>query len=274
MAENIRTTGVFRGKEGELVDILRPAGGVWGIVIDDLNGGGVFEFSADRQFLAASIIKIPIMMAAFERVRDGRLRLDDTLVLTKEYKVGGSGVLLELHDGLRLTLLDAIHLMIVVSDNTATNLVIDAIGGIDVVNDYMSRKGLKYSRLENYLMKPKPGGPRNSVTPRDVAYLLRGIATRSIDDPGDCGSMLEILKRQQYNDKIPRILPPEVKCAHKTGELDGVTHDAGIVTGPDANFVIVCLSQGLLNTREGDRTIGDVAKWAYDILSQSPVVKE
>lgn len=270
MSESITTRGLFQGKEEELLDLLRPAGGEWGIVIDDLEDKGFLELNGNKKFLAASVIKIPIMMAAFEQVRLGNCRLDDAIVLRKEDKVGGSGVLLELHNGLTLTLLDAIHLMIVVSDNTATNLVIDAIGGIDVVNRYMARKGLKDSRLENYLMKPKPEGPRNSVTPAEVAYLLRGIATRSIDNPGDCDTMYEILKRQQYNEKIPWNLPAGVECAHKTGELKGVTHDAGIVRGPGVNFVIVCLSQNLPSTREGDRTIGRIAKWAYDILAQNP----
>ncbi|MBE3519274.1 MAG: serine hydrolase [Firmicutes bacterium] len=267
MSDCIKTRGLFQGKEGELLDLLRPAGGEWGIVIDDLDGKGFLELNGNKKFLAASVIKIPIMMAAFDQVRHGRSRLDDTIVLKREDKVGGSGVLLELHNGLCLTLLDAIHLMIVVSDNTATNLVIDSIGGIDVVNQYMARRGLKDSRLENYLMKPKPQGPRNTVTPSEVAYLLRGIATRSIDNPGDCDTMYEILKRQQYNEKIPWDLPPGVECAHKTGEIQGVTHDAGIVRGPGVNFVIVCLSQNLPSTRVGDRTIGQVAKWAYDILA-------
>lgn len=188
-------------------------------MIDDLKDRGFLEYNGATKFPAASIIKIPIMMAAFDQVRQGKVRLDSTILLQREDKVGGSGILFEFHDGLVLTLLDAIHLMIVVSDNTATNLVIDAIGGMDVVNRYMSERGLTGCRPENYLMRPKPGGPRNSVTALEVCRLLRGIARRSMDNPGDCDTMFEILRRQQYNDKIPRDLRPAVECAHKTGEL-------------------------------------------------------
>jgi beta-lactamase class A len=81
--------------------------------------------------------------------------------------------------------------------------------------------------------------------------------------------MMDILKRQQYNDKIPRYLPKEAVCAHKTGEVTGVTHDAGIVIGPSASFVIVCLSQDLDDVEVGTDGIGKVAKWAYDILSET-----
>ena len=97
-------------------------------------------------------------MAAFNHARTGLLRLDDVTTMRSQDKVGGSGVLRELHAGLQLTLLDAINLMIVVSDNTATNLVIDSVT-IEKINEYMTQKGCRGSRLEAHLMKPKPGGP-------------------------------------------------------------------------------------------------------------------
>lgn len=260
-------TGVFRGTETELAHMLHPAGGHWAIVVESLDGKGTIRLNDKEPFTAASVIKIPIMMAAFHEARLGTLRLDDTCIVRNEDKVGGSGVLKELHSGLHLTLLDAINLMIVVSDNTATNLVIDAIG-IDRINEYMAEKGCSGSRLEAHLMKPKPGGPYNAIAACDVASLLKGISERTVENPGDCDTMIEILKRQQYNDKIPRYLPKEATVAHKTGEVSGVTHDAGIVFGPNGHFVIVCLSQNLDNVEVGNDAIGKVAKWAYDILCQ------
>ena len=261
------STGVFRGTETELAHMLHPAGGHWAIVVESLDGKGTIRLNDKEPFTAASVIKIPIMMAAFHETRLGTLRLDDTCIVRKEDKVGGSGVLKELHSGLQLTLLDAINLMIVVSDNTATNLVIDAIG-INRINEYMAKKGCSGSRLEAHLMKPKPGGPYNTITACDVASLLKGISERTDENPGDCDIMIEILKRQQYNNKIPRYLPKEATVAHKTGEVSSVTHDAGIVFGPNSHFVIVCLSQNLDNVEVGDDAIGKVAKWAYDILCQ------
>lgn len=267
MENRIAATGVFQSCSDDLLRLVGEAGGEWAVVIEDLDGRGSLTLNPHEPFTAASVIKIPIMMAAFHQARRGEVRLDDSLTMKKEDKVGGSGVLKELHSGLQITLLDAITLMIVVSDNTATNMVIDAIGK-DTVNNYMVEKGCTGSKLENYLMKPKPGGPFNRITAADIALLLTGLAQKTIDNPGDCDTMLDILKRQQYNEKIPRYLPAEVVCAHKTGEVRGVTHDAGIVFGPEANFVIVCLSQKLEDARLGNDVIGRVARWAYDTLSQ------
>lgn len=268
MPDVVFAEGVFESRKDELLKLIQPAGGQWGIVIEDLDGKGSLKLNPDVEFTAASVIKVPIMMAAFREARKGTVRLDDRIILRKEDKVGGSGVLFEFHNGLEITLQDAINLMIVVSDNTATNLVIDAIGK-ETVNLYMVEKGLKGSRLENYLMKPRPYGPWNKITAGDISLLFKGLALRTIDNPGDCDAMIEILKRQQYNEKIPRYLPREAVCAHKTGEVSGVTHDAGIVKSPSAYFVIVCLSQNLPDTRIGIDVIGHVAKWAYDILAAS-----
>jgi len=262
----LEVSGRFQGKESELVSMLEPAGGHWAVVIEDLDGKGRVRLNPDDSFTAASVIKIPIMMTAFHEARAGNVRLDDAVIVRREDKVGGSGVLRELHSGLQITLLDAIHLMIVVSDNTATNLVMDRVGR-ETVNAYMAEKGATSSQLEAHLMRPKPNGPWNRLTAHDVALLIKGLADRTIENPGDCDTMLDIMARQQYNDKLPRYLPREAVCAHKTGEVRGVTHDAGVITGPNARFVIVCLSQKLEDTRLGNDTIGKVAKWAYEILS-------
>ncbi|HHX29204.1 MAG TPA: serine hydrolase [Firmicutes bacterium] len=259
-------SGIFEGRIDELRKILESARGEWAVVIEDLDGKGSLRLNARSPFTAASVIKIPIMMTAFHQARQGKIRLDDTIILRSEDKVGGSGVLREFHSGLALTLLDCIHMMIVVSDNTGTNLTMDAVGR-EEVNRYMTEKGCENSRLEAHLMRPKPEGPWNKITASDIALLLRGLADRTIENPGDCDTMIEIMKRQQYNHKMPRLLPKGVACAHKTGEVRGVTHDAGIVYGPSARFVIVCLSQKLEDVKIGDNVIGEVTKWAYDLLA-------
>lgn len=266
MTNKILSAGVFQGLESELLQILEPAGGQWGVVIESLDDNSFMMLNADSPFTAASVIKIPIMMAAFNHARAGLLRLDDVITMRNQDKVGGSGVLKELHAGLQLTLLDAINLMIVVSDNTATNLVIDSVT-IERINEYMTQKGCRGSRLEAHLMKPKPGGPYNTITAADISLLLKGLAQRTIENPGDCDAMIDILSRQQYNQKLPRCLPKEAICAHKTGEVTGVTHDAGIITGPKAKFVTVCLSQNLDDVEKGDHVIGEIARWAYDLLN-------
>lgn len=262
----LRASGRFDPRAQELLNIFAPAGGQWAAVIEDLDGKGSLSLNAGVPFTAASVIKVPIMMTAFHEARAGKLRLDDAVVLRKEDKVGGSGVLFEFHNGLALTLLDAIHMMIVVSDNTGTNLVIDRVG-LETVNSFMKETGYTGSRLEAHLMRPKPGGPYNTITAGDVALLMKGLACRTIGNPGDCDTMVDILRRQQVNHKMPRLLPKEAVCAHKTGEVRGVTHDAGIITGPGVRLVAVFLSQNLADSDVGVRVIGEAAKWAYDILA-------
>ncbi|MGE5579201.1 MAG: serine hydrolase [Bacillota bacterium] len=258
--------GRFLPVKDDLLKILEPAGGHWAVVIEDLDGKGTIRLDPDSPFTAASVIKVPIMMTAFREARAGRVRLDDAIILRKEDKVGGSGVLHEFHTGLCLTLLDAIHMMIVVSDNTATNLVIDAVG-LETVNEYMKEVGCTGSRLEAPLMRPKPNGPWNTITAGDIAMLVKGLANRTIAEPGDCDTMVSIMKRQQHNEKLPKLLPQGVVCAHKTGEVRGVTHDVGIITGDKARFTITYLSQKLEDARIGVRVIGEIARWAYDLLS-------
>ncbi|HHX09971.1 MAG TPA: serine hydrolase [Firmicutes bacterium] len=266
MIKQLRATGAFAERKNQLIELTSEAGGQWGVVIEALDGEDGIHLNDAEPFHAASVIKIPIMMTAFHEAREGRIRLDDTVILRSQDKVGGCGVLKELRSGLEITLLDAINLMIVVSDNTATNIVIDAVGK-EVINRYMVSKGCTGSRLESHLMRPKPRGPWNTITAKDIALLIRGLAERIIENPGDCDSMVGIMGRQQYRQKLPRYLPKEAVCANKTGEMTGVTHDTGIITGPKAKFVIVCLSQELEDTNVGIDVIGKIAKWAYDILS-------
>lgn len=262
----LRTGGLFDSREQELLRILAPAGGKWAAVIEDLGGKGTLALNPEVSFTAASVIKLPIMMTAFREARAGNLRFDDAVVLRKEDKVGGSGVLMEFHNGLALTLLDAIHMMIVVSDNTATNLVIDRVG-LETVNSYLSDLGCAGCRLEAHLMRPKPNGPYNRVSAGDIARLLKSLVSGTIGNPGDCETMVSILGRQQVNHKMPRLLPREAKCAHKTGEQRSITHDVGIITGPGVRFVAVFLSDNVPDTRAGERAIGEAARWAYDVLA-------
>lgn len=116
------------------------------IYAKNLATGAEFSLRADERVPTASTIKVPIMVEAFAQVADGKRRWDEELVLTKENKVGGSGILSEFHDGLKLTLKDAVNLMIVVSGNAATNLVLDVVT-TDAVNQRMELLGLQRTRV-------------------------------------------------------------------------------------------------------------------------------
>ncbi len=203
----------------------------------NLDTGATCEYGADDRVRTASTIKVPIMVEAFARVAEGKAKWTDMLVLTKAARTSGSGVLNELSDGLRLTLRDAVTLMIIVSDNVATNMVLDALT-TDAVNARMDALGLKQTRV---LRRVGGGGtsragedPANKpfglgvTTPREMVTLLEKIERGEVVSPAASKEMISIMKREQYDEGIGRTLPGLEK-ATKVGALDKLRSDVGIV---------------------------------------------
>ncbi|MFN7947133.1 MAG: serine hydrolase [Blastocatellia bacterium] len=208
----------------------------------NLDTGATYEINADEPVRTASTIKLPIMVAAFALAAEGKVKWTDELTLTDKKKVQGSGVLQELSDGLRLTLRDAVTLMIVLSDNTATNLTLDALGGGDVVNEKLESLGfLKLTRSLNKIggggetkERQKDNNKRFGIgrsTPREMVMLLEKLERGEIVSPAASKEMIGILKRQQYHDGIGRTLKG-VEIASKPGALDHLRSDVGIIYTP------------------------------------------
>jgi beta-lactamase class A len=190
----------------------------------------------DDAFPSASVIKLPILLATLERVRRGEADLDRQVTLTAWHKTGGSGVFQHFREGTVFTLEDACTAMIVLSDNAATNLVID-VATIDGVNEYLAATGCERTRLHRYIGKPEMAGwcgaegPSQAV-PREIGRLLEGLARAELLTPALCRRALLFLRRQQHRALIPRLLPEGTVVAHKTGSLNGVRHDVGLFWPP------------------------------------------
>ncbi len=208
----------------------------------DLATGETVAIDPDIPVGTASVIKLEIMLEAFFEVKAGKHSLDERLKLTKENQVEGSGVLTLLQPGLEPTLQDAITLMITQSDNTATNMVIDAIG-IPAVNERAKKMGLKNTYLYKKVFMP-PVGPTlpdqpkfglGKTTAREMAEVMESIQHCDLNERKLCDKMLEILKNQSVRTMIPRYLESsdttETPSAigNKTGSLDEVRNDVGIV---------------------------------------------
>lgn len=253
--------------ESVIAPVLQAQAGTWAVSVRDLKTGRSWSYHGQERFNAASVIKVPILVEVFRQAEAGRFSLDQFLSLPEEEKVPGSGVLKELHAGLKITIRDAAVLMIVVSDNTATNLLMDLVG-IDNVNRTLDQLGCCGSRLRRKLFRIIPG-VTNEVTANDMSLLLESIHFNRAAGPTACRAMVEIMLRQQYREKLPRFLPPEVRVAHKTGEITGVAHDVGLVLGPGPEFAIACLSSDLPDGHQGNEVIGRTARAVYDWLASS-----
>jgi beta-lactamase class A len=203
----------------------------------NLDTGAAYELGGDHRVRTASTIKVAIMVEAFARVAEGKAKWGDEVVLTNAKKVSGSGVLQELSDGLKLTLRDAVTLMMIVSDNTATNLVLDVLT-TDAVNARMDSFGLKQTRV---LRKIGSGGTSRAgedpalkpfglgvTTPHEMVTLLERLERGEVINAGVSKEMIALMKREQHRDGIGRALAG-VEMATKAGALDRLRSDVGII---------------------------------------------
>jgi len=203
----------------------------------NLDTGETYSLNADDRVRTASTIKIAVMVEAFARVAEGRAKWTDELVLTKEKKVSGSGILQELSDGLRLTLRDGVNLMMLLSDNTATNLVLDVLT-TDAVNARMDSLGFKQIKI---LRKIGSGGdslagkdPDNKrfglgfATTKEMVLLMEKLERGEIISPAASKEMIELMKREQARYAIGRSLA-DVPLASKYGALDRLRSSVGIL---------------------------------------------
>ena len=212
-------------------------GHVW-IYAKNLDTGKEYSLRGDEQTRTASTIKLAIMAETFHHVAEGKLHWNDPIEITKDKKQGGTGVLYEFSDGTKIDLQTAVHLMIVVSDNTATNLVLDKVG-TDNVNDYMDSLGLTDLKV----MRKIGGGlesrayadPRNKLfglgrcSPHQMVRLVEMMERGELVSKEASAEMIAILKNQQYKDGIGRGEPDTIPVASKSGALDRFRADVGIV---------------------------------------------
>ena len=241
------------------LDAIRRFPGDVGYYMRRLDGSEAAEHNADLPLRAASVIKVPIMVAAFRAIRAGQLDPDEEVVVPPSEKKPSCGALTYMHDGLRVTVMDLITLMIILSDNTATNLMIDRLG-IDGVNAAMDALGVPGICLRRKLFDPQAAarGLENTVTARGVGALLERLCAGALLGGEWDGKMLRILGDQRLNGKLPFHLHSRgIRCAHKTGEDSGITHDVGVVFA-ERPFVI-CMLSNRVDVPAFERLIQDTA---------------
>jgi beta-lactamase class A len=229
-----------------------------------------FHIDGDRSYSAASLIKIPILLEAFRQAQEGDISLSDMITIPKEGRVGGAGVLVSLSDHLTLTVEDLVTLMIVVSDNTASNLLIERLGS-NAIQKLCNTLKLKHTRLLRKLMdfEALEKGLDNYTSALDIISCLKVLDIGTEYSQTNRKKMLHILQQQQFDTKLPSRMDREkVYIGNKTGELPGVEHDCAIIKFREKTAYIAVLIDELGENESGKDTIAQIGKLIYDFLIQ------
>lgn len=254
----------FHQLQADLQQAAARFPGVAGIVIEDIATGNDVRINADTLYPSASLVKVPIMAAYYQAAAEGKLSLDDTIILKRSHKVKSCSHLCAARTGRAFPIRRLIELMITESDNTAANMLVDHVG-FAYLNEKFVEFGLRNTDLRRGIMdlKWRNRGIENYTTAQDMGSLLKRIYKGALVSPEASGEMLEVLKRQKVNDRIPRFLPANITVAHKTGLLYNTVSDVGIVFTPQGDFIICVITADIQGLNSAKRFIGRVAAAAY-----------
>ncbi len=278
--------------------------GVLGVAVKHLGTGEEASLRGDELFPTASVFKVPVIVELFRQVEEGRLSLEERIALRDGDKVPGSGVLKELTEGLEVSVRDLTSLMMIVSDNTATDLIVERVG-IENVNRTLRELGLVKTTvvadcrdilfdlvglddlpegektLEVYEERAEEGVDggswslgveRNDVTtPMEMGRLLEMIVNGEAAGRESCDTILDIMGRCQTGAyRIPKYLPSkEVRLFRKTGSLTGIRNDVGVVTIKDTgeSYIIACFTKDAADVHAAEEAIAQASRNVYEYFT-------
>jgi beta-lactamase class A len=240
-----------------------------GIFFLDLDTGNYIDINGEKRFAAASTIKFPLLVALFQEIDAGRIKLTDKLVMRRDLKVGEAGIMQFKPIGTKFSVLQTATLMMTISDNTATNLVLDRLGGAARVNQRFRNWGLQNTAIKN-LLPDIPG--KNTTSSKDLVRLAALVSNNRLLSPKSRNQVLGIMRRVKTNSLLPAGIGKGATIAHKTGTLRFIIGDAGIIEMPNGKSYLA----GILVQRPNyDRKAGDfvreVSRRVYNYLSQTRV---
>lgn len=241
------------------------------IVLRDLERDWALSYAADTPVTAASVIKLVIIGALYRAFVAGTCRPQDTVVVTPEGVVPGSGVLRWLATPLALSLRDLAVLTVIVSDNTAANLLIEHLG-FATIETFVREHGLSSTALRRRFAgrAALPGEPENSTSAHDMAEFLAQLEGGHVIPEGPLlEDVRTILRAQQFRDIIPARLPSEVRIGNKTGSLPGILHDAALLWAPHGRAALVLLSWDGGDPETVRRGLADLARALYDTWAEN-----
>ncbi len=252
--------------EDKILEIIGNRVDEVSVIVKDLNSDKwILKINENKVFQSASIIKIPIMVETLRQIEEGNYSLDKKIRIDDKDKVDFS-IISEL-DVEEYSILDLITLMIITSDNTATNLLIDIIR-YDNLNNLMERLGLKDTKLTRKMMDFQgiKEGRDNITSPVDMVNILEDLYKGKILKPDHSRLALNIMKRQTHRDLIPRNLEEDLVIANKTGELSGLNHDIGIVFSKKTDYIIGVFTEKGDSNLINKELIGNISKFVYNYI--------
>jgi beta-lactamase class A len=274
--EGGQKTDVLFGKlEAAISRVDRELDGVMGVAILDIASGRQILLNADEVFATASTIKIAVLAELYHQSQQaasgvaGKARLTDTYTMNQSDLVDDSQIMAGLTPGVtRVTNRDLATFMVAVSDNSATNVLIDRLG-IENVNALLENLGLRQTRLRRKMMDITAAreGRENTATPLELVRLLEAIYRAKVFDKATTDDFLKVLSTRKES-PIPRLIPEDVVIANKPGALEGVRCDAGIVFAKDRPFVISVMTGYDLNERAADDSISRIALAAFECFER------
>jgi beta-lactamase class A len=269
--------------EASILRTTRSINATWGIYVKSLETGEQITVDADRQMETMSTIKIPLMIEVFEQIKAGKFKLTDKYTFAEKDSQPGTGTIQRLDPGAVMTVKDLITMMIIVSDNTATEVLYRMVGGPDAVNARMQTLGLKTTRAMNIPSKWFPAlraaptteqfyregkSPFGYSTPREMGQLLEMMERGTLVDKPSSDLMLRIMRAQLYRTRIPRYVTGYT-IPHKTGDfLPYVGDDVGVLETPGKTIVLTVFTGNHYGSGEAlENAIGLVAKEIADYFA-------
>jgi beta-lactamase class A len=282
LAFALLAAGAGPAPAAELADRLTPLvkahRGRVAVAVKHLKTGAEFYHQADEPMPTASLIKFPVMVEAYWQASEKKIDFKTVLTLKKEHRVPGSGVLSHhFSDGATFPLRDAVRLMIAVSDNTATNLVLEQTG-IRPVNERMASLGLKETRINAQVFRGSTTSVDaertkkyglGSTTAREMVQLLELLQQDKLVSPEACREMIAHLRACDDNEMFKRFLPANIPLAHKTGKVNAARTEAGLMVLPSGPVALCVLTDDNEDKRwvvdnAAQHLLANVAKTVHD----------
>ena len=264
-----KQTVLWMKLEKSILDIDRGLDGVMGVAIVDLTDGHKYLLHANDVYPQASSIKICVLAELYRQAQQGKLKLTDLYTVNAADLVQDSDIMGGLTPGVtQITLRDLATMMVAVSDNSATNVLIDRVG-MDNVNAFLKAQGLRDTRLRRKMMDLKAAaeGRENVSTPNEMLNLLQALYRDEILNKEMTADFFKVLSTHK-DSWIPRNLPDDLRIADKPGALEGVRNDSGVIFVDKRPYVLCVMTTYLHRERDGEEAISNISLAAWRMFDR------